>query len=208
MDAGGDTAAALLEGGRSAVRQVNQLQADIDRESKTLGQQTSRTLYQAGVDSAAGLVRGLGAQNAQLSAAAKQLADQLVAEVKKRLGIRSPSTVFAGIGTNIGEGMVHGIAGMRPAVADEMRALADTQALSELTGVTGVGFTAAAAMPGYAPAGAAPGIDYDRLAAAIARAVPPSGGGPLFHADRVEVIDGTPQDIAQELDYRARTRGR
>jgi hypothetical protein len=90
-------------------------------------------MYQAGVDTAQGLVNGLNAQSSALAAAAKSLAAKLTAEVKKELGIHSPSTVAHGIGVNYGQGMVNGIAAMRPAVASEMRALADTSALSSLT---------------------------------------------------------------------------
>jgi hypothetical protein len=67
--------------------------------------------------------------------------------------------------------------------------------------------TAPAAMPGYAQAAGAAGIDYDRLAAAIARAIPVQERGPLFTVDQMGVVDGTPRDLAQELDYALRTRG-
>jgi hypothetical protein len=148
VDAGGATAEALLAGGKAAVDQVNGLQAGIASESAKLGQDSSRKLYQAGVDAATGLARGLASKSATLQQAANQLAANLETAVKRRLGIRSPSTVFEQVGTSIGEGLAQGIAGMRPVVAAELAALANTQAAGTV-GYRPPGYD----MPGSSPTG-------------------------------------------------------
>jgi hypothetical protein len=138
VEAGGATADALLAGGPKTIKQVNKLQAGIASESSKLGTDASRKLYQAGVDAAQGLVNGLSKQTKQLQQAAEKLAANLEAAVKRRLGIRSPSTVFEGVGTSIGEGLAAGIKGMQPVVAAELAALADTQAVQSLQAAVGV----------------------------------------------------------------------
>jgi phage-related minor tail protein len=152
VEAGGATADALLAGGPKTIKQVNKLQAGIASESTKLGTDASRKLYQAGVDAAQGLVNGLSKQTKQLKQAAERLAANLEAAVKRRLGIRSPSTVFEGVGTSIGEGLAEGIKGMQPVVAAELAALADTQAVQSLQAAVGVDPGAGAgSAAGYRP---------------------------------------------------------
>jgi len=146
VEAGGATADALLAGGPKTIKQVNALQSKISGASKGLGSDATKRLYQAGVDAAQGLVNGLSQQSKGLAQAADRLARQLTDAVKRRLGIRSPSKVFEGVGTSIGEGLAAGIASMRPVVAAELAALADSQAVQSLqaavdvdTGVRGAG---------------------------------------------------------------------
>jgi hypothetical protein len=138
VEAGGATAAAILAGGSKTVAQVNKLQAGIASASAGLGTDASRKLYQAGVDAAQGLVNGLSAKSKQLTAAAEHLAQQLTDAVKRKLGIRSPSTVFEGVGNNIGQGLADGIGAMRPVVASELAALADLQSVQSLQQAVGV----------------------------------------------------------------------
>jgi len=146
VEGGTATADALLSGGAKAVGSVNYLSKQIAKQSTGLGTDAAKELYQAGVDSAAGLVNGLAAKSSALKAAAERLATQLTDAVKAKLGIRSPSRVFAGIGNNIGQGLADGIGAMRPVVASELAALADTAAFDQMqasagidTGVTGSG---------------------------------------------------------------------
>jgi hypothetical protein len=167
VEAGGATADALLTGGPKTIKQINALQSKISGASKGLGADATKKLYQAGVDAAQGLVKGLSQQSKGLAQAADRLARQLTDAVKKRLGIRSPSKVFEGIGTSIGEGLAEGIASMRPVVAAELAALADSQAVQSLqdavdvdTGVHGAGAV------GYTP----PAYDTSGVGAAAAGA--------------------------------------
>ena len=77
------------------IQSVNDLTASISQQADSLGTSAAQQFYQAGVDAAQGLVNGLLAQQEALDAAAKKLADALVKQVKKSLGIKSPSTVMA-----------------------------------------------------------------------------------------------------------------
>jgi hypothetical protein len=165
VEAGGATADALLAGGPKTIKQVNALQSKISGASKGLGSDASTRLYKAGQDAAQGLVNGLASKSKGLKEAAERLATQLTSAVKRRLGIRSPSKVFEGVGTSIGEGLAAGIASMRPVVAAELAALADSQAVQSLQDAVDVdtGMRGAGAV-GYTP----PAYDTSGVGAAAA----------------------------------------
>ncbi|WP_427895018.1 hypothetical protein ACQHIV_15870 [Kribbella sp. GL6] len=122
---GGDLAAALLGGGQSAINAVNSLQGQINKVSGTLGTSTSGTLYQAGVDAAQGLVNGLLAKTKALDAASAKLVAQIVARIKKDLGIHSPSKVLAWHGSMATEGFASGMVSSLPSVAGAASQLAN-----------------------------------------------------------------------------------
>jgi hypothetical protein len=111
VEAGGATAAALLMGGKGAVAQANSLQAQIATASAGLGNTAAKNMYQAGVDAAQGLVNGLLAKTKALDAASKKLAAAIVAQIKKTLGIRSPSKVLEWHGSMAAIGFSRGIEG-------------------------------------------------------------------------------------------------
>lgn len=111
VDAGGATATALLGGGKGAVTQVNSIQAQISTAANNLGNTAANNMYQAGVNAAQGLVNGLLAKTKALDKASKKLADAIVAQIKKTLGIHSPSKVLAWHGSMAGQGFVQGIVG-------------------------------------------------------------------------------------------------
>jgi hypothetical protein len=69
----------------------------------------SKRYFDSGVAAAEGLVKGLEAQAANLDKAAIRLANELVKAVKKALGIKSPSRVFAGIGDATVKGLGIGL---------------------------------------------------------------------------------------------------
>ena len=125
VDGGGaDAAAGLLAGGKAVVGQVNSLQGKINGQGKKLGDTSSKVLYQAGVDSAKGLVKGLESQAAALAKASKKVADAIVKSIKKALGIKSPSRVLADqVGRFIPLGVVRGIDSERAALDKSMRSL-------------------------------------------------------------------------------------
>lgn len=109
-----------------------------------LGNLTS-TLYRAGTDMIAGLVNGLRAAGGQVKDFLLGLIGNAVDSVKAFLGIKSPSTVFASIGRDMGRGMIVGLEAITPqavAAADAM-ARTVTASLSDVgAGVTN-GITAA-----------------------------------------------------------------
>lgn len=159
VEGGGASAAALLAGGKGVVATVNNLQAKLAAQGAQLGVASSRTLFQAGVDSATGLVRGLASQSKALAAAARTLATRLVAAVKRALGIRSPSKLMESqVGKFIPLGIVAGIDAERSALDASMRSLVQVPRSGSLD------FASPAAR-----AQAAGGIDYDRLAQAMSK---------------------------------------
>jgi len=104
------TVRALAAGGKSAVTEIVGLRKELDSVAGGIGKSTSTNLYQAGVDAAQGLVKGLESQAKQLEAAAKKLSDALVKSVKKALGIKSPSRVFRdAVGRMIPLGVLDGM---------------------------------------------------------------------------------------------------
>ena len=111
-------AQALLAGGKSAVDQINGLGTQLTTAGKTFGSQASTDLYQAAVNAAAGLVKGLESQQAAIQKEMDKIADAMVASIKKKLGIKSPSTVFAEVGGYSAQGLAQGLTEMSGVVED------------------------------------------------------------------------------------------
>lgn len=109
VEGGMDELNALVAGGRTAVTQVNNLQGKINAATALLGTTTADTLYKAGIDAQRGLINGLLSDQTALVAAAKKLADTLAKEVRRALGIKSPSRVFKGIGDYVTQGLIVGL---------------------------------------------------------------------------------------------------
>ena len=108
-DAALATAEAITYGGTKAVKEINTLQKQLAAQGGSLGKTMADEYHSAGVQAAAGLVRGLNKKSRRLDRAAKRLAKTLVKAVRKELGIKSPSRVFAGIGENVIEGLRIGL---------------------------------------------------------------------------------------------------
>jgi hypothetical protein len=78
------------------------------RSSKKLAVNAAKNLYQAGVDAAAGLVKGLESKQSDIRKAMEAIAREMILAIKKELKIKSPSEVFAEIGRFSMEGMAKG----------------------------------------------------------------------------------------------------
>ncbi|MBD0707397.1 MULTISPECIES: hypothetical protein [unclassified Streptomyces] len=106
-------ASALAGMSNADLRAVNSLQSQIDKESDTLGKRAASTLYDAGVNSAKGLVAGLQSQEKAIEQQMVKIAKAMEKAIKTALGIRSPSRVAWGITTNfvrsLGGGALAGI---------------------------------------------------------------------------------------------------
>lgn len=100
----------LLKDGKTSIDQINSLDGQIDSAASSLGSTASSQLYQAAVDSAAGLVKGLQNQQAAIEKQMDTIADAMVKSIKKALGIKSPSRVFAEVGGYAGQGLTNGLA--------------------------------------------------------------------------------------------------
>ena len=100
----------LIGKGKSGVKELNKMQKKIDDSAASLGKQTSSHLYQAGVDTAQGVLDGLRDKKAELEKTMEDLADSMVNAIKKKLKIKSPSRVFMGVGDYMMKGLDKGIA--------------------------------------------------------------------------------------------------
>lgn len=121
----------LLAQGKNGVNQINALDNQLQTAATSLGKTASTDLYQAAVNSAQGLVDGLKKQQAALEKQMEVLADAMVNAIKKKLGIHSPSTVFAEVGGFSAQGIAKGL--------DDMSGIVETSA-------TNVGSKAVSAM--------------------------------------------------------------
>ncbi|TDM12653.1 hypothetical protein [Macrococcus bovicus] len=109
IETGGLLAKGLVKGGKSAVNQINSLQAQINSVSSKMGSKNATHFYQAGVDAARGVVNGLKSQDKQLKVVATKIADVISSTIKKRLGIHSPSRVMMDLMGYVGSGLVNGL---------------------------------------------------------------------------------------------------
>lgn len=138
VEGGLATAEAIAAGGAGAIAEINTLTAQIGAAGAQVGNSTAQTFYGEGVNAAAQMVLGvqqeLNTQGIALTAAmgvlgmaaqdglvkgltdsdklkktAKAIAKEIKDEVKKALGIKSPSRVFMKIGRQTAQGLVVGL---------------------------------------------------------------------------------------------------
>jgi hypothetical protein len=113
---GGAVADALLEGSSTQIASLNADVAGISTLSTAIGNSTADGMYKAGIDATRGLVNGLTKDKNSLTQAANRISNTLVGQVKRNLGIRSPSRVFAEMGKYTTQGYIVGLDAMQPAL--------------------------------------------------------------------------------------------
>lgn len=123
VDEGRKIAETLLSGGSSSIKEANGLVADVASLANTTATTLATSLYGAGISAAQGLIKGLQSQEAALTKQMTKLADAMVAAVKKKLGIKSPSRVMAQVGGYTVDGFVRGIEAGQPRAAAAMAGL-------------------------------------------------------------------------------------
>lgn len=106
----------ILEGGPEAIKELNGMQSQLTKEADALGDKASSALYQAGVNAAAGLVEGLKKEQKAINDFMEKIAQNMVDQLKKKLGIKSPSRVMKELGVFTGQGMAEGLKASTPAV--------------------------------------------------------------------------------------------
>ena len=99
----------LTSGGKSAIEQVNKLQAQIKGSAAKLGTEAAGPMYTAGVQAAQGLAAGIMSQLGTVDSAIKHLASSMVQAIKSALKSHSPSQVFAEIGMGVPQGTAQGV---------------------------------------------------------------------------------------------------
>jgi hypothetical protein len=142
-------AKALINMGPGAVSAINAADVKLQSAAGTLGYNAGQVLYQAGVDAAQKTVDGLTdgingktpdgktALNA-LKKSIDELVKTIVHQVKKQLGIKSPSSVFAEIGAWSNAGLAKGIADSTGVVTDAVSGVTDATVAAMKNGMAGV----------------------------------------------------------------------
>ena len=75
VEAGGETAQALVDGGSDTINEINTLFEEIDALGSSLGEEVATSLYGTGIDMADGLLKGILARQEALEAAARDMAE-------------------------------------------------------------------------------------------------------------------------------------
>lgn len=156
---GAEVARALLSGTDAQRASLVSDFRSIQESTRAIGTALAEQMFGAGIEAQKGLIKGLEANRAALIAAAKRIAKTITDEVKRELGIRSPSTVFQDIGANIVEGLARGIENGGQRVGSALTGLVDPKVLENvnapISALAGQGNTVTA--PSYASGGIAPG---------------------------------------------------
>jgi hypothetical protein len=111
------SAAALAGASKAQIAQLNAGVKQIDATGLQVGYAAANGLYGAGLHAAEGLVAGLKSQEAALTKQMQHLADIMVNQIRKDLGIKSPSVVMRAIGGHLGTGLIQGLGDQEQAVA-------------------------------------------------------------------------------------------
>lgn len=98
---------AVVQGCAQAVAAIQPL----PRQIAAIGSQLFSAAQSAGAQVGAGMAVGITASTGQAVAAAQAMAAAVTAASQVKLGIKSPSRVFADIGDNVGKGFVMGVEG-------------------------------------------------------------------------------------------------
>lgn len=123
---------ALLSGTKAQQQQLIADFGSVQQSADAVGLALAEQMFRTGIEAQKGLIRGLEANREQLIAAAKRIAKTITDEIKKELGIRSPSRVFQEIGTFITEGLALGIERGAGRVNSAVNGLVDGGGLSNL----------------------------------------------------------------------------
>lgn len=123
---------ALLSGTKAQQKELIADFGTIQSASSAAGTVLAEQMYRTGIEAQKGLIRGLEANQAALIKAAKKIAATITNEIKRELGIKSPSTVFRELGEFIVEGLALGIEGGTDRVANAVTGLVDPNALANV----------------------------------------------------------------------------
>mgnify|MGYP001614790968 CR=1 FL=1 len=110
IEGGGmETAAAILGGGKSEIKRLNDLQKKINASAKKAGNATADAMFGAGAKAAEGLIAGLEKKQKAIEKAMMKIAKSMEKAIKKALGIKSPSKVMEEVGHFTAEGFAIGM---------------------------------------------------------------------------------------------------
>nr|WP_254780633.1 tape measure protein [Arthrobacter woluwensis] len=107
---GGSIAKSLIAGGKGLVGQLNGQWKQLGSVSQSAGMSLANGMYGAGIAAQQGLVNGLSGNLKAVDAAIKKVTDRMTSQVKKNLGIHSPSRVFRyEVGRQVPAGLALGV---------------------------------------------------------------------------------------------------
>jgi tape measure domain-containing protein len=106
---GQDFASQLLAKGKGGIEELNKLNAELAKQATSIANNAAEQLYKAGTEAATGFIKGLQDKQAEIRKMMEFIADSMIKSLKFRLGIRSPSRVFAELGLQSVQGMADGL---------------------------------------------------------------------------------------------------
>lgn len=129
VEAGSETAQALVDGGSDTINEINSLYQEIDALGADLGEQVAMTMYGTGIDMADGLLAGIKSKQAELEAQAITMADAF------NTAFQSKITTAVGAAQTAAESAARATADAAIAEIpkpDVLRPTVDTAALNQL----------------------------------------------------------------------------
>lgn len=146
---GPDSALAGVVAGASKaqIAQLNQLAKSGAKLSTSYGNTMADAMFDAGKNASKGFLTGLQSQAKELQAAMNKLGDGLVASIKKKLKIKSPSRVTRWVGEMTGAGVGVGLDNSAATVAAAAARVADA-AVPGVPAVSPASYTTAATAQG------------------------------------------------------------
>lgn len=131
--AGTQMADTLLKATPKQIGALNATYKAIGTQATAVGNTVAGGMYDAGIAAAQGLLKGLQSQRQKLVTYLAQVANTMVATLRKTLKIKSPSRVFQDIGMNTGAGLALGLT--------QSQSLVDKAQLQLGTGLLGTATT-------------------------------------------------------------------
>lgn len=126
---GSQLAALLAKASASDIAQLNKLAASQAKLTVSFGRTMADSMFDSGSQAGKGFLSGLQAQEKAIQAEMNRLAAGMVATIKKRLGIRSPSTVMRDqVGRQVALGAALGVRLHAPTATREAQRMADSMA--------------------------------------------------------------------------------
>lgn len=118
-------AQALVDATPAELKEINAAQSAISKAATSLGQNAADAMYDAGVNSGKGYLTGLTSQQKLIERQMAIMAQGIQASIKKALKIKSPSRVFADLGSFTVQGFTQGIRRSTPTAATAVVRMAD-----------------------------------------------------------------------------------
>jgi phage-related protein len=166
---GAQLAATLAGQSKTYINHINKLQSDVASSANVLGRLGADALFDSGKKAGAGFLTGLKGQRKAIEDLMLSIAKSIQKAIKKALGIKSPSRVFAGLGADTAQGFIVGLTGRIPALE------AATERLS--AAVAGVG---AATIRPAVSAAVLPARTLTAGTVGVTRTVTPTAAAPMY----------------------------